>query len=307
MADTVTRPNKTKTHHRNKNRHENLIGYGLIAPSVILITFIGVIPILISLSYSFQYYVLTDPTHRYFVGLKNYIDLLTDPDFWEVFRNTAVFAVGSMILELIVGMVGALLMNKATKAVGLVRTAVLIPWAIPGIIIAYLFSFMFNGELGVVNSIIHALGGSGTFSWLTHPWSAMLVIILADTWKQFPYISLMLLAGLQTIPADVYEAAKVDGAGKVYTFFHVTLPNLKGILLIVLLFRTMGAVRIFDIIFGITGGGPANSTSSLLYRAYQYLFVDMNFGKGSAMSTIVTIIILILSVVYIKVMDTDDE
>lgn len=303
---TVTGKVKKKPSDR-RSRRENVAGYALIAPTLILITLIGVIPILISLSYSFQNYVLTDPGHRYFVGFKNYIDLLTDPDFWEVFRNTAVFAVGSMILELIVGMIGALLMNQASRAVGLVRTAVLIPWAIPGIIIAYLFSFMFNGELGVINSIIKAFGGAGTFSWLTHPWSAMLVVILADTWKQFPYISLMLLAGLQTIPQDIYEAAKVDGAGKVYSFFHVTLPNLKGIILIVLLFRTMGAVRIFDIIFGITGGGPANSTASLLYRAYQYLFVDMNFGKGSAMSTIVTIIILILSFVYIKVMDPDKD
>jgi len=116
----------------------------------------------------------------------------------------------------------------------------------------------------------------------------------------------MILAGLQTIPSDLYESASVDGATKVQQFFRITLPNLKGILLIVLLFRTMGAIRIFDIIFGITGGGPANSTATLLYQAYKYLFGDMNFGLGSALSTVITILILIISIIYIKVLKTDD-
>ena len=285
---------------------DNLAGYGLIAPTLILVTLIGIIPIIITVSYSFQYYVLTDPLKRNFVGLKNYIDLLTDKEFWAIFKNTFVFAILSMILELLVGFAGAFLMNKATRAVGLIRTAVLIPWAIPGIIIAYMYSFMFNDQLGVINSIARLFGGAG-YSWLTHQWSAMMVVVLADTWKQFPYVALMLLAGLQTIPKEQYESAEVDGAGKWYTFWHITIPNLKGIILIVLLFRTMGAIRIFDIIFGITGGGPANSTATLLYQVYKYLFTDMNFGKGSAMSTIITILILICSVIYIKTLKTDED
>ena len=135
----------------------------------------------------------------------------------------------------------------------------------------------------------------------------MLVVIVADAWKQFPYIALMLLAGLQTIPQELYESAAIDGAGRIKSFFHITLPNLKGILLIVLLFRTMGAIRIFDIIFGITGGGPASSTSTLLYQAYKYLFTDMNYGKGSAMSTIITLMILAISILYIRVLGKRDE
>lgn len=141
---------------------------------------------------------------------------------------------------------------------------------------------------------------------LTSSAGAMLVVVLADTWKQFPYVALMLMAGLQTIPEEYYEAASIDGATKVQQFFRITLPNLKGIILIVLLFRTMGAIRIFDIIFGITGGGPANSTSTLLYQAYKYLFGDMNFGLGSALSTIITILILIISIIYMKVLKTDE-
>ncbi|HIT06247.1 MAG TPA: sugar ABC transporter permease [Candidatus Scybalocola faecipullorum] len=289
----------------NKLQRDNIIGYGLIAPSMILLIAIGIVPILITVSYSFQYRVLTDPLNTHFVGLENYVTLFTSSDFGQIFWNTAVFAVLSLIIQLIVGFAGALLMNSAKRFVGVIRTAVLIPWAIPGIIIAYMFSFMFNDQLGVINSIIQTFGGEPV-SFLTNSGWAMFVVVIADTWKQFPYISLMLLAGLQTIPADLYESASVDGATKVQQFFRITLPNLKGILLIVLLFRTMGAIRIFDIIFGITGGGPANSTATLLYQAYKYLFGDMNYGLGSALSTVITIIILIISIIYIKVLKTDD-
>ena len=289
----------------NKLQRDNIIGYGLIAPSMILLIAIGIVPILITVSYSFQYRVLTNPLNTHFVGLENYVTLFTSSDFGQIFWNTAVFAVLSLIIQLIVGFAGALLMNSAKRFVGVIRTAVLIPWAIPGIIIAYMFSFMFNDQLGVINSIIQTFGGEPV-SFLTNSGWAMFVVVIADTWKQFPYISLMLLAGLQTIPADLYESASVDGATKVQQFFRITLPNLKGILLIVLLFRTMGAIRIFDIIFGITGGGPANSTATLLYQAYKYLFGDMNYGLGSALSTVITIIILIISIIYIKVLKTDD-
>ena len=131
----------------NKKVKENLTGYLSIAPALLLIGGVGIIPILITISYSFQYKVLTDPLHQYFVGFSNYKKLLTDPSFWEVFKNTAVFAVISMALELTVGLIAALFMNHAKKYVGIIRTIILIPWAIPGIIIAYMFSFLFNDQL----------------------------------------------------------------------------------------------------------------------------------------------------------------
>lgn len=298
---------KTAMKKMSREKRDNIIGYSLIAPSLILLIAIGIVPILITVSYSFQYRVLTDPLNTHFVGFENYITLFKSETFLEVLRNTAVFTVLSMVFQLIVGFAGALLMNGAKKFVGLIRTAVLIPWAIPGIIIAYMFSFMFNDQLGVMNQLFqtaHII--SSPVAWLTDRTWAMVVVVLADTWKQFPYIALMLLAGLQTIPKELYESASVDGAGRISKFFRITLPNLKGVILIILLFRTMGAIRIFDIIFGITGGGPANSTATLLYQAYKYLFGDMNFGLGSALSTIITILILACSIIYIKVLKTDD-
>ncbi len=290
-----------------KTIKENLIGYLSIAPAILLIGGVGIIPILITFTYSFQYRVLTDPLNIHFVGLDNYIKLLTDPSFWEVFKNTAVFAIVSMTVELFVGLTAALFMNSAKRYVGIIRTIILIPWAIPGIIIAYMFSFMFNDQLSVINVILEGLGLiDNPITFLANKHWAMFVVVVADTWKQFPYIALMLLAGLQTIPKELYESASVDGAGIIQQFFKITLPNLKGIILIVLLFRTMGAIRIFDIIYGITGGGPANSTATLLYKAYKYIFGDMNFGLGSAMSTIITLLIMILSFVYIRTLKTED-
>ena len=290
-----------------KTAKNNLVGYLSIGPALLMIIGVGIVSILITFSYSFQYRVLTDPLNTHFVGLDNYIELLTDPSFWEVFKNTAVFAVLSMALELFVGLTAALFMNSAQKYVGIIRTIVLIPWAIPGIIIAYMFSFMFNDQVSVVNALLQALHIiDSPITFLADKRWAMFVVIVADTWKQFPYIALMILAGLQTIPKELYESASVDGAGSTAKFFNITLPNLKGIIMVVLLFRTMGAVRIFDIIYGITGGGPANSTATLLYQAYKYIFGDMNFGLGSAMSTIITIIILILSLIYIKTLRTEN-
>lgn len=291
----------------NKTIKENLFGYLSIAPSIILIGGVGIIPILITFSYSFQYRVLTDPLNNHFVGLNNYIKLLTDPSFWEVLKNTAEFVVLSMAVELLIGMVAALFMNGAKKYVGVIRTIILIPWAIPGIIIAYMFSFLFNDQLSVINVILQEVGIiESPITFLANKYWAMFVVVFADAWKQFPYIALMLLAGMQTIPAELYESAAVDGAGSIDMFFRITLPNLKGIILIVLLFRTMGAVRIFDIIYGITGGGPANSTATLLYKAYKYIFGDMNFGLGSALSTIITVIIMILSFMYVRILKTED-
>ena len=207
---------KVKKKRLSREARDNITGYGLIAPALVALIVIGVVPILITVSYSFQYYVLTDPLNQHFVGLENYITLFKNPLFWRILGNTMLFAVLSMLFQLVLGFAGAILMSKAMKATGLVRTAVLIPWAIPGIIIAYTFSYMFNDQMGVLNSILIASGVSETgVSMLTSSAGAMLVVVLADTWKQFPYVALMLMAGLQTIPEEYYEAASIDGAAAV--------------------------------------------------------------------------------------------
>lgn len=298
-----------KTKRLNPGTRENIIGYSLIAPAVILILLIGIVPIFNTFSYSLQNYVLSKPKDRGFVGLENYVYLLTQDKYFLIsLWNTLRFAFFSVILQLVVGFIGAMLMHKATKGVTLVRAAVLIPWAIPGVIVAQMWSFMFNDQLGVLNQILMNLGIiQENITWLADSFWAFVAVVLTDTWKQFPFVALMLLAGLQTIPHELYESAEVDGAGKIRQFVSITLPNIKPILLVVLLFRTMGALRIFDIVYSMTGGGPANSTTTLLLQAYNYFFKDLNYGKGSAMSTIIFIIIMIMSVIYIKVFRSDED
>ena len=202
-----------------KNARDNLIGYGLILPSLVVLFAIGIVPILITVSYSFQYKVLTDPLSTHFVGLENYITLFKNNIFMESLKNTMIFAILSIAFQMAIGLAGALLMSNARRGVGLVRTAILIPWAIPGIIVAYMFSFMFNDSLGVINQLLQTVGLiDAPVAWLTNRGTAMLAVVLADTWKQFPYVALMLLAGLQTIPGELYESAKVDGAGRFRIF-----------------------------------------------------------------------------------------
>lgn len=280
----------------------------MILPALILIIGIGIVPIVKTISYSFQYYILTDPNNQSFVGVNNYIKILNPNtlvgrNFYNALKNTIVFSVISVVGEIIIGYIAAVLMNRQSKIQGIVRVAVLIPWAVPGIIVAQMFSFLFNDQLGVVNQILITVGIIGeNIVWLANKYTAMAAVIIADMWKQFPYVALMFLAGLQVIDKEQYEAAKVDGAGKLRCFWHITIPNLKQILLIILLFRTMGAIRIFDIIYGMTGGGPANSTDTLLNNAYQYIFSDYNYGMGSAMATIITVIIILFSLIYLKIL-----
>ena len=293
----------------SRSRQDAILGYMLILPAVILVLLVGILPILNTFRFSFEYYRLTDIANRHFVGLQNYIALFTtDTNFWDSLRNTFVFAFFSVLLELVVGFTGAMLMHRATRGVTAVRAAVLIPWAIPGVIVAQMWGFMFNDQLGVLNQLLQTLHIThSNITWLADGKWAMVAVVLTDTWKQFPFVALMLLAGLQTIPRELYEAAEVDGANKVRQFFAITLPGIKPILLVVLLFRTMGALRIFDIVYTMTGGGPANATTTLLLQSYNFFFKDMNYGAGSAMATIIFLLIMLISFIYIRIFKSDEE
>ena len=288
-------------------QRDNITGYSLIMPVVLIITLIGIVPVIITISYSFQYRVLTDPKDIHWVGLANYVKLFKTEMFWKSLKQTLIFAVLSMVGQLIMGFAGAILLNKNDKAVGITRTAVLIPWAIPGVITALMFSNIFNGPMGPINALLLKTGVvSAPISWLAKPKTAMAALVITDVWRGFPLVALMILAGLQTIPHSLYESASIDGANKVQQFFKITLPNIKGVLLVVLLFKTMNSLRVFDIVYGLTGGGPANSTSTLLFVGYQYLFKDMNYGLGSAMCTVITVLVFALSILYLSVMKSDD-
>jgi len=238
-----------------------------------------------------------------FVGFAHYTRFLHEPRLWMALWNTTVFTVVSVSLELVLGLGIALLINRSFKGRGLVRAAVLIPWAIPTVISALMWKFLYDGQNGIVAKLFAEIGIIDNMATLlTTKWGAMFAVIFADVWKTTPFMALLLLAGLQTIPQSLYEAAEVDGASRIQQFFRITLPLLKPTILVALLFRTLDAFRVFDLIYVLTGGGPANSTETISIYAYKTMFAQLNFGAGSALSVIVFLCVALISIFYIKLL-----
>lgn len=208
-----------------------------------------------------------------FIGLKAYGNLIKDTRFWKALGHTLIFTVISVGIELVLGMLLALIMNKAMKGIGLVRTVALIPWAIPTAVSAMIWSYLYDGSYGIVSFLFNKLGIINSQSaMLLTSHGAMSAAIIADVWKTTPYMALLLLAGLQVIDRGLYESSAIDGAGPVVTFFKITLPLVKPSLLVALLFRTLDAFRVYDLIAILTGGGPGNGTESLSIYAYKLMF-----------------------------------
>lgn len=241
-----------------------------------------------------------------FIGFNHYEKNLTDSRMWRSLMNTGIFTLVSVGFELVLGMGIALLINKAFFGRGLVRASILIPWAIPTAVSALMWKFLYDGQNGIVAHFFEQIGIIDSMSnLLTTSTGAMAAVILTDVWKTTPYMALLLLAGLQTIPSSLYEAASIDGASKWKQFIKITLPLIKSSILVALLFRTLDAFRVFDLIFVLTGGGPANSTETISILAYKVMFSQTNFGEGSALAVIVFICVAIISAIYIKFLGSD--
>jgi multiple sugar transport system permease protein len=231
-----------------------------------------------------------------FIGLLHYVELWRDPRFWHSLSNTLYFTMISVTLEVALGLGAALLLQQVFPGRGVVRAFVLMPWFIPTVVAARLWEWIYNPQLGVLNFLLRESGLSTEgFNWLGHPSLALHAAILADVWKATPFAALLILAGLQTIPPDLYRAARVDGAGPVQAFWRITLPLLTPVLGITFLFRTLDAVRVFDIVYVLTGGGPANTTETLSIYAYQLSFQTLQFGYGAAIAVVIFVLVLGIS------------
>ncbi|MBD3233885.1 MAG: ABC transporter permease subunit [candidate division Zixibacteria bacterium] len=281
---------------------EKRLGYWLIAPAAITILLVAIYPIISVYILSLTERLLSLGIDR-FIWLQNYQKLLTDPRFWNAFTNTCIFTGVSVSLELLLGLAIALFINRPFSLRGIIRAAVLLPWAIPTVVSAKMWAWIFNTDLGILNYALQSFGIiSSNLNWLGEPTLALGSAIIVDVWKTTPFAALLLLAGLQIIPDDLYKAASVDGASNWQKFWHITLPHLKPIMLIVLLFRTLDAFRIFDSIYILTGGGPANSTETLSIYAYKILFQTLDFGYGSTIAVSVFIFVVLISLIYIFVL-----
>ncbi|HEX7063998.1 MAG TPA: sugar ABC transporter permease [Bacillales bacterium] len=241
-----------------------------------------------------------------FIGLDHYFNMFTNGRTWSALWHTFVFTVVSVAAEFTIGFAIALLINKPFKGRGMIRASVLIPWAIPTAVSATMWTYLYDGQSGIIAGFFEFIGIVPDMSTLlTTGTGAMFAVILTDVWKTTPYIALLLLAGLQVIPQNLYEAASIDGAGKVKQFFNITLPLMKSSILVALLFRTLDAFRVFDLVYVLTGGGPANTTEMISGFAYQVMFSQQNFGAGSTLAIIVFLCVAVISIIYIKFLGSD--
>ena len=279
----------------DKTRDERRLGLMLCAPAVIAMLLVTAYPIIYAIVLSVQDIDLRFPEEGGFVGLDNYIAVLGSGLWWQGVFNTTFIAVVSVTIELILGMILALIMHRAIFGRGLVRTSVLIPYGIVTVVAAFAWFFAFDPASGFVNNLPLIADDK---AWFGERFSSFAVIIMAEVWKTTPFMALLLLAGLATIDEGLYEAAKVDGANAVQRFFRITLPLLKPALLVALLFRTLDAFRVFDSIFVMTRG--ALDTESVSILGYNQLISRLNLGLGSAVSVLIFLLVLIIAFVFVR-------
>lgn len=241
-----------------------------------------------------------------FIGAAGYVKLFKDTRFLKALGHTFLFTVISVSIELVLGMILALIMDKAIKGIGIIRTIALIPWAIPTAVSAMIWSYMYDGSYGVISKIFNTVGFiSKQSEMLLTSTGAMTSVVISDVWKTAPYMALLLLAGLQVIDRGLYESSSIDGAGPIRTFFSITLPLMKPSLLVALLFRTLDAFRVYDLIAILTGGGPGNGTESLSVYSYKLMFGQSNYGYGSVVVIGMAACVGLIAFIYVKVLGAD--
>ncbi len=290
-----TRGRKARVETSERARGERRLGWMLAGPAFAVMLLVTAYPILMAVYESLFDYRLTDPDNRSFTGLNNYWVILTDSVWWRDLGTTVFIVVVSVGVELVLGFALAMVMHRALKTLRpIVRTAILIPYAIITVVSAFAWRFAFGINTGFINSWF----GLEDFDWFGERGSSLFVILLSEIWKTTPFISLLLLAGLAQVPEVLQEAAKVDGATFWQRLYKVTIPNMKGAIMVAVLFRALDAFRIFDSIFIMTGG--ANGTESVSFLAYRQTINRLEIGLGSAVSVLLFICVVLISAVFIK-------
>jgi multiple sugar transport system permease protein len=282
------------------------MGYIFIIPSIVLVLVFIVYPVINTINMSlYDIRIQTLAEGRKFVGFDNYIRLFSDKTFIESLKFTLMFTVIAVTLETLIGMIFALIMNKAIPGQGIIRTAVLVPWAIPTIVSGLMWQFMYSDQYGIINLILSKLHLIQDYiPWLIEKNTAIIAVIIADVWKTTPYMSLLILSGLQTVPESLYEAASLDGANKVQRFFKITLPIIKPVVVVAILFRVLATFRIYDLVVALTSGGPADGTQSLSLYTIKTYFNFGNLGYGATLAVVTFIISLLISFLFMDALKT---
>jgi multiple sugar transport system permease protein len=278
-----------------RRRRDARAGVLLLAPALVALAALAAWPGLWVLWLSLQQRVPIFGIDR-FVGLAHYVFLAGDPRFWNAAAVTLTFTAVSVALELGLGVAVALALQRQERARRLAVALLLLPWALPSVVVGRTFEWLYHPSAGLVNFVL----GDRAVNWLGEPALALPALIAADVWRTMPFVALLAYARVLTIPGEVYEAARVDGAGALATLREITLPLLRGVLLIALLFRTLDAVRAFDLMFVLTGGGPANTTETLTVYAYRSLFQTLQLGFGAAIGVVVFALVMLVASGYLR-------
>jgi multiple sugar transport system permease protein len=274
----------------------------LIAPAALLLLLFQVVPIVIGANASFRDWTLSNPKKTW-LGFAHYINVITDPAFLQVaLPNTFLFMFASVTGALVIGLALAVLLNRRFHGQRLVQTVLLLPLMVAPVIAAIMVRWMFNDQFGIVNVILEAVGLEGQ-PWMAQRWSAFGVILLTDIWLWTPWFTLLLLAGLQSLPREPFEAAAIDGTTPLRVFRYLTLPMLRPVIVVCVVIRSIDAFRTFDIVWTLTGGGPARSTELFSLYAYVDAFLKLDFGRGSAAAIIGALIILVVGMALYRLAD----
>lgn len=281
-------------------RREAATPWLLLAPALSITTLIVLFPAAQTIWMSIHDVVLFRPRTRPFVGLANYATALADPVFWQSLGTSLIWVIAAVGLQFLLGLGAALLLNRQFAWRGLARALVVVPWALPSVIIGLIWTWMLDFNLGLINEIGLRMGLlDQPIAWLSQPGTALAAVILAVVWQGFPFFAVTLLAGLQAIPAELYEAASLDGAGGFAKFVNVTLPGIAGVMITALLLRMIWVANSLDLILVMTGGGPGTATQTLPLHAFLTAWSGGNYGQGSALAVILTLLLLTVVIVYV--------
>ena len=306
MTETATaaptsQPDRAPTVTSDRSRAENRLGWKLVAPAVFVMLLVTAYPMFRALYLSLFQYRLTAPGDRDFVGLANYLTVLTDSVWWRDVGVTVLIMVVTVAVELVIGFAFAMVMHRIIFARGIIRTSILIPYGIITVVSAFAWQFAFSLNNGFVNGWLPFVGAD--YNWFGGTWSSLAAICMSEIWKTTPFMSLLLLAGLSQVSEDMLEVAKVDGATWWQRLFRVILPNMKAAIMVAVLFRALDAFRIFDNIYIMTRG--AQSTESVSFLTYRQIIEQFELGMGSALSVLLFLSVLLLAYIIVKLFKVD--
>ncbi len=301
MSQTMPPAQTTGARTVQRQMSDRKIVLWFILPTIILLIVMNIFPLIYSLFLSFTNYSVIADKPPQWIGVQNYTSILSDKNFWAAFATTGRYALLTVILQTVIGFGLALLLRNKFKGSGLVTTLILIPMMLSPIVVATFWKLIFNPSYGIFNYMLGYTDINTAPEWLGDPNRVLWAIIIVDVWMWSPFVMLLCLAGLSAIPEYLYEAAAIDRAGTWFQFRRITLPQVMPLLLIAVLFRTIEAFKQFDLVYGLTGGGPGDLTETVSIRLYRLAFAgQLNTGLSSALAYIVLIIIIAVSNLYIR-------